>query len=47
MQSKLKGSFFEADIEINSGIISLGRQMSFIVTMSKLLPDATTRVGRS
>jgi hypothetical protein len=37
----------EADIEINSGLISQGRRKLFIVMMSKLLPDATTRAGRS
>ncbi len=47
MQSKLKGSLVEADIEINSGLISLGRKMLFIATISKLLPDATTRAGKS
>jgi hypothetical protein len=47
MQSKLKGSLVEADIEINSGLIGLGRKMTLIGTMSKLLPDATTRAGRS
>ncbi len=37
----------EADIDINSGLISQGRRKLFIATMSKLLPDATTRAGRS
>jgi hypothetical protein len=47
MQRKLKGLLVEADIEINSGLISLGIKMSFIAMMIKLLPDATTRAGRS
>ncbi len=47
MQSKLKGSFVEADIEINSGLIGLGSRKLFITMTSKLLPDATTRAGRS
>jgi hypothetical protein len=47
MQTKLKGSLVKADIEINSGLISKGRRKLFIATMSKLLPDATTRAGRS
>ena len=47
MQSKLKGLLVEADIEINSGLIGLGRRKLFIAMMSKLLPDATTRAGRS
>jgi len=37
----------EADIEINSRLISKGRRKLFIMTTSKLLPDATTRTGRS
>jgi hypothetical protein len=37
----------KADIEINSGLIGLGRRKLFIAMMSKLLPEATTRAGRS
>ncbi len=37
----------KADMEINSGLISKGRRKLFIMTMSKPLPDATTRAGRS
>jgi hypothetical protein len=37
----------EADIDINSGLISWGRRKLFIAMMSKLLPDATTRAVRS
>ena len=47
MQSKLKGSLVEADIEINSGLISKSRRKLFITTTSKLLPDVTTSAGRS
>ncbi len=47
MQGKLKGLLVEADIEINSRLISKGRRKLFIAMMSKLLPDATTRADRS